>query len=636
MSDDSKPPGKGEDVDDLLNTGTSAEIMKRALKRRVAAQPAEVIPLHPAGAPAPPDADTPPDAPPDKADGGGLDRKRLRRGELPPNCPVHVIGRNGDIYHFIDAASQYKAIHIDKLNPKRLADLFAGHTDVLNHYWPRRDKEGDPHPFKWDYDEAFTSIVNAAARRPLWDPDDAVRGPGGWRGPDGELIFHTGDTLWVASASVPGKIGQQPAGEVGEHIYPAAPALPGPAVPSIETLAAGRELFETFQTWNWARPALDPVLMLGWVGGAFLGGALPWRPMVWITGDASTGKSTIHNVTAAVFTPRGILQAADASAAWIWQQLKFRSIPVALDELEAEAAPGKEKAIVQLARIASSGANIGRGGADHQAQNFNAKSGFIFDSIYVPPLRNQDLSRMAILELRPLAADAPQLEVDPAHYREIGRALQRQLLTQWARFEKTWNVYARAMAAQGHARRAIDQFATLVTCWDLLTRDGAPDADNLAGDEEIPAILAALYPAKLAEVHERNQDWENFLLTLLAKPIDLYRAGRHVTVGECIERAHLAPDADVKAEAERALLNHGMRILGEDGEVWFAIAHKHSGLRELLRGEVWGAGDGATTAVWTQVCERIPGAKKSGKTVRFSGPSQRCTRIPFDLVRPDD
>ncbi len=630
-----EPPGDG-DLNDLLNTGTSEEDIARVLKRRAAAKPAKVIPFERPGAPAPPDADTPPDAPPDTADGGGLDRKRLRRGELPPNCPVFPIGRNGDVYHFIDAASQYKPIHIDKLTPKRVMDLFVGHADVLNHYWPRRDKDGHPHPFKWDYDEALTSLTNACGRRPLWDPDDAVRGPGGWRGPDGELILHTGDTLWIASASVPGKIGQQPPGPVGACIYPSSPALAGPAVATIDTLAAGRALFETFQSWNWARPALDPVLMLGWVGGAFLGGALAWRPMVWITGDASTGKSTIHNVTAALFTDRGILKSADASAAWIWQQLKFRSIPVALDELEADAAPGKEKGIIQLARIASSGASIGRGGADHQAQNFNAKSGFIFDSIYVPPLRNQDLSRMAILQLRPLEPGAPQPELDPAHWREIGRAIQRQLLTQWHRFQRTWNVYAAAMAAQGHGQRAIDQFATLVTCWDLLTRDGPPDAGEIAGDEEIPAILAALYPGKLVEVSERNQDWENFLLTLLAKPIELYRAGRRITVGECIERAHLGPDAEVKAEAERALAAHGMRIVGDDGEVWFVIALKHAGMRELLRGEIWGGGDGATTAVWTQVCERIPGMKKSRTTVRFGGPSQRGTWIPFGLVRPDE
>ncbi len=336
-----------------------------------------------------------------------------------------------------------------------------------------------------------------------------------------------------------------------------------------------------------------------------------------------------------LFTPRGILQSANASAAWIWQQLKFRSIPVALDELEADPTPGKERAIIRLARVASSGANIGRGGADHQAQNFNAKSGFIFDSIYLPPLRNQDLSRMAILQLRRLAPGAPQPELDPAHWREIGRAIQRQLLTQWHRFQRTWNVYAAAMAAQGHGQRAIDQFATLVTCWDLLTRDGAPDADEIAGDKDIPAILAALHPDKLAEVSERSEDWENFLLTLLAKPVELYRSGRRVTVGECVERAHLGPDAEVKAEAERALAAHGMRIVGDDGEIWFVIANKHAGMRELMRDEVWGGGDGATTSVWSQVCGRIPGMKKGRRNVRFGGPPQKGAWIPFRLVRPD-
>jgi phage/plasmid-associated DNA primase len=36
------------------------------------------------------------------------------------------------------------------------------------------------------------------------------------------------------------------------------------------------------------------VLLLGWIGAAFLGGALPWRPAGYLTGEAATGKSTLQ------------------------------------------------------------------------------------------------------------------------------------------------------------------------------------------------------------------------------------------------------------------------------------------------------------------------------------------------------
>jgi predicted ATPase len=33
--------------------------------------------------------------------------------------------------------------------------------------------------------------------------------------------------------------------------------------------------------------------VLGWIAAATIGGALDWRPSLWITGDLSTGKSTL-------------------------------------------------------------------------------------------------------------------------------------------------------------------------------------------------------------------------------------------------------------------------------------------------------------------------------------------------------
>ncbi|WP_163571449.1 hypothetical protein, partial [Klebsiella pneumoniae] len=56
------------------------------------------------------------------------------------------------------------------------------------------------------------------------------------------------------------------------------------------------DLIAAFQSWKWERPLLDPILLLGWIGAAFLGAALDWRPALFITGDYGQGKSTLQAI----------------------------------------------------------------------------------------------------------------------------------------------------------------------------------------------------------------------------------------------------------------------------------------------------------------------------------------------------
>ena len=76
------------------------------------------------------------------------------------------------------------------------------------------------------------------------------------------------------------------------------------------------------------------------------------------------------------------------------------AVAIAVDELESEADVRKQKAVLKLARLASSGAAMLRGGDRHKGVEFNARSAFLFSSINAPPLEPQDLSRMALLRLR--------------------------------------------------------------------------------------------------------------------------------------------------------------------------------------------------------------------------------------------
>src|SRR5690606_17311575 len=113
-----------------------------------------------------------------------------------------------------------------------------------------------------------------------------------------------------------------------------------------------------------------------------LGGALKWRPHVWVTGSTATGKSTLHELLELLFDG-GALHTADATEAGLRQILGQQTLPVFFDELEANEDNRRARAIIGLARLASSGADMHRGGQDHHGHEFTARSCFLFSSILI-------------------------------------------------------------------------------------------------------------------------------------------------------------------------------------------------------------------------------------------------------------
>ena len=340
-------------------------------------------------------ADPVPAAPAIDADG-----EVRRRGpplELPPDCPVQAIGRSGTVYYLIDATNQFKEIPVSQFNQGMIEDLFAPQMTYLKAHWAsEKGKSGG-----YVHAAVRQAILTSCAKRNLWNPNDSVRGTGAWLGDDGELIMHLGDALELVDLAG-GRWSNVPPGKRGLYVYPAGIALGHPA--AVGTGAtAGKELYRTLQSWTWKRGAVDAALMLGWIGAAVLGGALPWRPMAWVTGDAASGKSKLHELVNAIFGRQGIVTTSDTSPAGIWQKIGHRSIPVAIDELEANADNRRVAGVIELARAAASGAMILRGGSDHKGAEFTAKSCFLFSSIYIPSLESQDIRRMAILDLEAAA-----------------------------------------------------------------------------------------------------------------------------------------------------------------------------------------------------------------------------------------
>lgn len=544
---------------------------------------------------------------------------------LPKACPVTPLGKHGDTCFYLDADGQLAPLKVKEHGRLPIIGLFGDKNILLREYWPARNAQG--HVKGCDFGVASEALLAACSRVGLWKPENRVRGPGAWAEGDGRLVLHLGDLVIRSAADGPAGDEVLKPGLYGGFVYPAFAPLPKPAL-DCDRGEAGDELLKLFGTWAWKRPEIAPILLLGWNLAAKAGAALKWRPLAWITGAKGTGKSTVQEIVGLVQND-AIVQSSDATGAGIWQKLGYGSLPVAIDEAEPDGRLRRIDGVIKLARQAASGGVVLRGGGDHQGVDFVAKSCFLFSSIMVPPLEGADLSRIAILELDPLAPGA-DIKIDKARMRRIGAALTRRLIDHWPSFAGRLETYRAHLAENGHDARGQDQYGTLLALADLALYD-APEVSTEHAAEWAHACRAEAMGEWIAHP-DPGMDMLAHLATTAVEP---YRSGGRKQIADWIWQAHGDANADKVEAAEEALRTYGLMVAREpDGYAYLAIANSHRELAAIFADTEWGAKPGKTGG-WRQAALRIRGARPSGRALWF-GSNIRAVLVPLAHILPGD
>lgn len=562
---------------------------------------------------------------------------------LGDDCPVQPLGVNGSEYYFLDAIIQLVVKHADKLGQNGIDDLFK-HSAAQRWADANFGRVGEGGVLNGiDRDllkRALIAKCGDLSEHGVFDPSGRVRGDGGWKDENGRLVLHCGDVVFTAGGD--GRLHEGKPGIRDQLIYPKGNRQMRPA----ETAAAGEkgpawELLQLLSSWQWKRGQLDALLLLGWIVLAPIAGALRWRPAMWLTGDMATGKSTLQELIFLTQGGRsGIIQAADATGAGIWQALKFRSLPVALDEVEASTNNEKREAIVNLMRISASGAMLRRGGQDHHAVEFNVFAPFLFSSINMLPLPPQDVSRLALLELNELPRGIKRPVLDPKRLGDIGAGLRRRMVDAWPRWEDHvapwWEPIGQEFAA-----RTADTFGFLLAAAHLALCDEPAHPDTVA------QTIEPLIPSLKEWQAIAGKDHELMLTHLGTWQLEPWDKGRRVTVRQLVHWASSRAPAtslahnDDSVEAERfgpfmhrvkaggALRLHGMAVIssrkeGDAGKEYLAIAFRHSALSRIFKGTKWQDG------VWRQSAMRALGAQS--RKVRIEGGAEGAVLVPIDAV----
>lgn len=583
----------------------------------------------------------------DQDSGLGGARRRVRRNMLPDGCPVEPLGTFEGVYFYLDELKQIRALKPKEHEKKNLESLFGRRSDLCEKLWPRfhakavDPQTGEPLVNGWKPEEAGRQFMAACAHAGIWRAQGRVRGAGAHRGERGELILHCGDRIWIGDRwDHPGK--------TGELVYPAAEKLPRFAVSGVGR-EAGERLLALLATWNWERGAdaadcpegdygVDPMLALGFLAGASVCGALAWRPSAWLTGGRGTGKSFLQDHVIKPFFGAGLIEAKNASEAYIRQLLGMRTLPVALDEQEAAADNRKTQAIIELARVASSGGKIGRGGQDHNPHEFTAQSAFLFSSILTPPLSPQDRSRMAMLELKPFPDGAKPPVLDPKEISDLGLAIRRRMVDGWERLADTIGLYKKWLGEFGHDARMQDQFGTLLACADLVL------FDDLADEEDYARGWASRLDARwLAEKADDESEGALCVRHIATSTLQAVGGAAPQTVSMFIQKAigdHEPFQGDGVETARQRLEANGLKLvsswLGGDGRrkigapapadparpIYVAVANRHRGLDALMRDTRWNGG------VWSQAAKRMAGAVAK-HNVRIAGRNEWSVLVPI-------
>jgi putative DNA primase/helicase len=457
----------------------------------------------------------------------------------------------------------------------------------------------------------------------VYDPS-RIRGRGAWSD-SGRVVLHLGDRLIVDGQPHPitKRLPRSP------YLYQRLASLQGPgdATPLNDDEASIVALIS--QQFRWEVPA-SGLLLAGSIALGPICGALPWRPHIWLTGCAGSGKTAIlDRFVTPLVSDMGLFVSGNTTEAAIRQALGADARYVVFDEAESNEDGDRKRVqnILGLARVSSSEtrAKILKGTPEGTAQSYQPRSMFLFSSIAPGLQQGADKRRFSQLTLRNPGNSSH--DERQAHWEALDRDLERFITEEFGR-----RLQARTVALIPTIRQSIKTF----------TRAAAEHFDSQALGDQYGTLLAGAWALQSSEPATEHQaraliaanDWEPYsqatevpderrcIQRLLQHQVRV-EADRPLTrtMGELVEIAlHRAPDFHIEASlAEATLGRNGIRV---EADAIF-VSNTAEAIAAILRDTAW-------VNCWPTTLSRLQGATKSGVTYfRGAGASSRAVRVPL-------
>jgi len=480
---------------------------------------------------------------------------------------------------------------------------------------------------KVDYAAVADSLIRQCYEAGIYR-EDFLRGRGAWWD-DGRIVLHLGNRLVVDGRNIP--LMEHTTGYVYQRGLP----LEMPHEAPLHREDSNR-LYQLCQQLSWESPVAAN-LLAGWIALAPICGVLKWRPHIWITGSAGTGKSwTMSNIVAGILRNISLMIQSSSTEAGIRQMLKQDALPVLFDEADTDDQRGQYniQKVLELARQASSegGSKIAKGTAHGDAVVFDIRSMFCMASIGISVKRRADETRVTVLSLKqPLGGKAgaerfAELERLAAEVctSEFAAGLIARSCSMAKIIRKNADTFAIAAGQSLGSRRVGDQIGTLLAgAWSLWSDD------EITLEDALKYVRAFSFDDLLPA--DDSRDETRCMAFLLEQRIRLEVQGKTLgdrTVAELIGYAMYptgAEEAALAGVAEATLRRYGIRT----EPAGLVVSNTHSAIADMLSSTPWSVG-------WSVFLKRLPGVTALGKTVKFSGTPSKAVCIPWDQIFPPE
>jgi putative DNA primase/helicase len=462
----------------------------------------------------------------------------------------------------------------------------------------------------------------------MFDPD-LLRGRGIWWD-EGRCVLHLGDRLVVDGEPRP-----LSATLNSRFHYQRGAALVGTADAQPLSDEEALLVLTLADRFHWEVPA-SAMLLAGWVTLAPICGALRWRPHLWLSGPAGSGKSHLfERFCGVLLADMARVFVGSVTEAGIRQTLRSDALPVLIDEAESNEREDQQRiqAILALARVASSEsrAAIVKGSPAGEVARYSVRSMFLLSSIATGLKQGADRRRFAPLNLRN-PSELPQQQRE-AHWQALDRDLEQLITPNFANrliartvalipvIRRSITVCSRVAAAHFDSQALGDQYGTLLAgAWSL-------QASRVPSAAEVQSLIDGADWSSYRESTE-IPDERRCLNRILQHQLRVESEERSVvtrTVLELVELVSTAMPSPIEpvrpADAADLLARHGLRV--REGEL--LISNSAEAIGRMLADTAW-------VTNWGAILSRLPGASRS-LLVHFRGlGSSRAVALPLVML----
>ncbi len=466
--------------------------------------------------------------------------------------------------------------------------------------------------------QAADAIMRACYRVGVFNPD-AMRGRGVWID-QGRRVMHLGDRLLVDGLET--DLTKHQSAYIYEQARPLNVTI-GPPLSDHE----GKRFLAMCRSVAWSDPMRDGSLLAGWMVSALVGGALAWRPHVWILAEHGSGKTWVHdNIVVPALGEIALILQGKTTEAGIRGELGHDARPVLFDEAETQSDQDRTRMqqAIDLARQASSehAAPIVKGTKDGGSRRYIVRASFMFASINAGLTQAADESRFVTLTL--LGGDPDQFQaLKAAHVAAMVPNLSGRLLARATAMVPTIranaDLLADAISRTGAGRRAGDVLGTLLACQLSLT-----SADQLTAEAAAQMVDGLAWVRAAAADAKAAPEYERAVAHLMqAEGIRIMQNGRSeaLTISELVALCYDLAGADGAIsyrDADMTLRRLGMRVMDDR----LLIGNRATGVADRFRNTPWGAG-------WFATLARIPGALRNTQCRFTPAYRDKCLSIPI-------